>query len=346
MFTDTVSLTIMAGRGGNGRVSWTRTRLIPKGGPSGGNGGRGGSVYLRVTNDLHSLDHFRNTRIIKGENGGDGGTNQCQGKKGADKTILIPCGTLVRNRATGELIRDCTENNDILELCKGGKGGLGNEHFKSPTNRTPRTATPGKPGETLDIELELKLIADIGFVGLPNAGKSTLLNALTATQVKIGDYPFTTLKPNLSYLEFDDYTRLYLADIPGIIKNAHTGRGLGLAFLKHIERTKILVFVIDLSRETALEDLALLRAELAAHDPALLDKPYLIALNKCDLTEERLSLPNAFHISAKTNQHLEPFIQALRDLRDHTQSTLQTTPLNTSLPHLSPEMPEYCLNTV
>ena len=319
MFTDKVILTLSAGRGGNGKVAWTRTRFLPKGGPCGGNAGKGGSITLEVSKDLYSLDGFRNTRIIKAENGGDGGTNNCQGKKGADLTILVPCGTLVTDTETGELIRDLVTDKEKFEICIGGKGGLGNHHFKSPTNRTPRIATPGKPGTLLQVEFELKLIADIGFVGLPNAGKSTLLNALTATQVKIGDYPFTTLKPNLSFIEFDDYSRIYLADIPGIIKDAHVGRGLGLEFLKHIERTKALIFIVDLSKETALEDFHLLQNELFSHNPDLLKKPYLIALNKSDLPESQDNLHlfkdhPSFLISALHKQNLSPFIAALRSL--------------------------------
>lgn len=325
-YLDKIILTLSAGRGGNGKVAWIRTRFRPKGGPSGGNGGKGGSVIIQVSKDLLSLDHFRNTRIIKAENGGDGGTCQCQGKKGLDRIIKVPCGTLVKNLETGEIIKDLIQDGEMFEICAGGKGGLGNEHFKTPTNRTPTHATPGKPGDLLEVELELKLIADVGFVGLPNAGKSTLLNALTATQVKIGDYPFTTLKPNLSYLEFDDYSRIYLADIPGIIKDAHVGRGLGLEFLKHIERTKVLIFVIDLAKEhesDPLHDLNLLRTELELHNPALLEKPFLVALNKADLPESEEHLKQfiknypfdketLFPISALQKQNLDPFVSAMR----------------------------------
>jgi GTPase len=327
-YIDKIILTITAGRGGNGRVAWIRSRFLPKGGPSGGNGGKGGSIIIEVSKDLHSLDHFRHTRIVKTENGGDGGTSHCQGKKGQDRTIKVPCGTLIKNLETGEIIRDLITDKEVFQICTGGKGGFGNDHFKTPTNRTPRTATPGKAGDTIKVELELKLIADVGFVGLPNAGKSTLLNALTATQVKIGDYPFTTLKPNLSYLEFDDYSRIFLADIPGIIKDAHIGRGLGLEFLKHIERTKVLIFVIDLAKEhefDPLHDLNLLREELRLHNPELLEKPFLVALNKSDLpeSEEHLKqflkhypfeITTIFPISALQKQNLKPFVTAMRTL--------------------------------
>ena len=327
-YIDKVALTLSAGKGGNGRVSWIRTRFLAKGGPAGGDGGKGGSIIIQVSKDLHSLDHFRNTRIIKADNGQEGGTCHCQGKKGQDKIIKVPCGTLIKNLVTGELIRDLVTDGEQFVICAGGKGGFGNDHFKTPTNRTPRTSTPGAPGELLEVEMELKLIADVGFVGLPNAGKSTLLNALTATQVKIGDYPFTTLKPNLSYIEFDDYSRIFLADIPGIIKDAHVGRGLGLEFLKHIERTKVLIFVIDLAKEhetDPLHDLNLLRNELELYNPSLLDKPFIVALNKADLPESEEHLKKfleiypfaketLFPISAKEKQNLAPFISAMRNL--------------------------------
>ncbi len=327
-YIDKVILTLSAGRGGNGRVAWIRTRFLAKGGPSGGNGGKGGSIIIETSKDLHSLDHFRNTRIVKAENGEDGGNCHCQGKKGQDKIIKVPCGTLIKDLNTGEIIRDLVTDDEQFVICAGGKGGFGNDHFKTPTNRTPRTSTPGKPGDIVEVELELKLIADVGFVGLPNAGKSTLLNALTATQVKIGDYPFTTLKPNLSYIEFDDYSRIFLADIPGIIKDAHVGRGLGLEFLKHIERTKVLIFVIDLAKEhesDPLHDLNLLREELKLHNPILLDKPFLVALNKSDLPEAQeymkqflenypFSKETLFPISAREKQNLAPFVAAMRNL--------------------------------
>ena len=281
MFTDRVTIKLVAGRGGNGVIAWTRGKFLPKGGPCGGNGGKGGSITLESTNDLFSLDHFRNTTIVKAGNGGDGGQNCRSGKHGGNKTLRVPCGTLVRDLCTGELLMDLVKSGTKFEICHGGKGGLGNDHFKSPTNRTPQKCTQGREGESLEVELELKLIADVGFVGLPNAGKSTLLSVLTPNKVKIGDYPFTTLKPNLSYIEFSDYYRIFLADIPGIIKDAHKGRGLGLEFLKHIERSSVLVYVIDVTNQPE-EDYLLLQEELRAYNPALLERPSLICLNKCD----------------------------------------------------------------
>lgn len=328
MFTDKVTLTLSAGRGGNGVVAWLRAKYLPKGGPAGGNGGRGGSIFIKTSNDIFSLDHYRNTTIIKAENGNDGGGNNRHGRAGKDLTILVPCGTLIKSSETGEVLYDLVENGEQIEICVGGRGGLGNSHFKTPTNRTPNKCTQGRPGDLLELEFELKLIADAGFVGLPNAGKSTLLSSLTSNKVKIGDYPFTTLKPNLSYIEYDDYIRIFLADIPGIIKNAHQGRGLGLEFLRHIERSHMLVYVIDLSAQDGhdpFDDFLLLQDELRLYDPRLLEKPFLVALNKCDEPTAQENLPpfmakypypreSLVPISALTGQGLDQLSASLKDL--------------------------------
>ncbi len=324
MFTDRVTMRLAAGRGGNGIIAWIRGRFLPKGGPCGGNGGKGGSITIEATHDIFSLDHFRNTSIIKADNGADGGTNNRTGKSGASKKLLVPCGTLIKNLETDELIADLIEHGTKLEICTGGKGGLGNDHFKSPTNRTPQKCTPGREGEEIEVELELKLIADVGFVGLPNAGKSTLLSVLTPNKVKIGDYPFTTLKPNLSFIEFDDYSRVFLADIPGIIKDAHQGRGLGLEFLRHIERSHVLVYVIDATK-TPEDDFCLLQDELRAYDPELLNRPSIVCLNKCDELESNENV-EAFKVRFESeNLHvhavsaifeisLQPLVEEMRKL--------------------------------
>lgn len=328
MFVDSVTFTLTAGDGGNGVVAWRREKFIPKGGPSGGNGGRGGSIYLRTDPSVLSLESFRNKRVIKAENGMAGGSALKQGRDGRDLVLTIPQGTIVRDIATKQVLLDCTALHEQWMLCKGGKGGKGNNTFKSPTNQAPNICTHGTAGESKEVELELKLIADIGLIGMPNAGKSTLLSKLTHTQVKIGAYPFTTLYPNLSYVQFDDYSRVLLADIPGIIENAHSDKGLGLSFLRHIERTSVLVYMIDVSGEEGrdpLEDLLVLRNELKEYREDLLQKPFLVALNKVDLpsSEEHLERfrtdypfdkKNLFPISAKEGIKLSPLLDRMREL--------------------------------
>lgn len=326
MFTDRVKLELSAGKGGNGVVTWRREKYIPKGGPTGGNGGRGGSIYLESDIEIYSLDWYRNRRLLKAENGQAGGSNCCQGRSGKDLILKIPCGTLVKNAETGEVIADFTENKQRLLLCKGGRGGLGNDFFKTATNRAPNFCTPGKPGEELFIELELKLIADVGLVGFPNAGKSTLISTLADMKVKTAAYPFTTLKPNLGYIEVEEGSRIYIADIPGIIEGAHRNRGLGYEFLKHIERTKLLLFVLDASGidgRDPYSDFIVLRDELEKYNPELLQRPFIVVLNKCDTDESKEHLkdfhakytldPTLLHeISAICYQGTDELIKAIR----------------------------------
>ena len=326
MFKDLVTLKLSAGKGGNGVVAWRREKYLPKGGPTGGNGGPGGSIYLESCPDLYSLDMFRNKRMVIAKGGGAGGSAQKNGRKGEDLILKIPCGTLVKDPETKEIIHDFKESKERLLLCEGGKGGLGNAFFKSSRNRAPNRCTPGKLGQEIQVELELKLIADVGFVGLPSAGKSTLLNTLACTEVKTAEYPFTTLKPNLSFIEFDDYSRVYIADIPGIIKGAHENKGLGISFLKHIERTSALIYVIDVStdiRKDPFEDFKTLQNELKSYDPALLEKPFLVALNKIDKDDTAIDTfkskypfdpSNLFFISAKTNEGIAQFSKAIKSM--------------------------------
>lgn len=293
MFIDRVIVQFTAGKGGNGVVAWRREKYIPKGGPAGGNGGRGGSIVLEVSSQLSSLDWFRHRRLIKAEKGGDGGGNCRQGRTGKDLILKVPCGTLVKDGVTGEILCDFTREGERWTLCKGGKGGRGNDSFKTPTNRAPNQYTEGTPGESRQVELELKLIADVGLVGFPNAGKSTLISSLAGLRVKVAPYPFTTLQPNLGFIELDNYQRIYLADIPGIIEGASLNRGLGLEFLRHIERTKLLIFILDASGidgRTPSHDFHVLRKEIGEYNPELLERPFLVVLNKID-TEEA-----AFHI--------------------------------------------------
>lgn len=296
MFVDTVVLSLSAGNGGNGVIAWRREKYIPKGGPAGGDGGNGGSITLKADPGSHSLEDYRNRRIIKAQNGMPGGANNCKGKNGQDLVLKIPMGTLVKNPKTGEVLQDFVEAGQEWKICTGGRGGKGNTRFKSATHQAPFVCTEGTPGEETEIELELKLIADVGFVGMPNAGKSTLISELAHIQVKIAPYPFTTLRPNLGIVEFDDFKRILIADIPGIIENAHENRGLGFAFLRHIERTSALVFLIEMApfqERDAWEEFLMLRRELEAYNPEMLEKPFLVVLNKMDM-EGAQELADAF----------------------------------------------------
>jgi len=288
MFIDRVVLDLHAGKGGNGVVAWIRAKFIPKGGPCGGNGGRGGSVTIVADSQVYSLEYYRNRRILKAENGQPGASNSRQGRKGKSLILKVPCGTLVKNSVTGEVLHDFTEDKEEWVICKGGKGGRGNETFKTPTHQAPNVCTEGAAGEEIQVELELKLIADVGLVGFPNAGKSTLISALAHVKVKIAPYPFTTLQPNIGFIKRDDLTRIYIADIPGIIEGAHRNRGLGFEFLRHIERTKLLLFVLDASGidgRTPADDFRVLRNELSTYNPELLERSYFVVLNKTDAEE-------------------------------------------------------------
>ncbi len=286
MFIDRVTVDCIAGKGGNGVIAWRREKYIPKGGPSGGNGGNGGSVILQADNNASSLEWFANSRICKAKSGGQGAGGCKQGKTGENLILKVPCGTLVKDAQSKEVLYDLTVHGEQVVLCKGGKGGKGNFVFRSSTNRAPNICTPGTEGEEKKVELELKLIADVGLVGYPNAGKSTLISTLANRNVEIAAYPFTTLHPNIGIMRYDNQERILIADIPGIIEGAHQNKGLGLEFLRHIERTKALLFVIDISGwegRLPIDDFAVLSKELLAYDPSLLKRPFLIVLNKIDL---------------------------------------------------------------
>lgn len=293
MFIDRVTVSLAAGKGGNGVIAWRREKYIPKGGPNGGNGGKGGSIVLQADTQVFSLEDFRNRRLIKAEDGGAGGANNRQGKTGKDLILKVPCGTLVKDAETGEILYDFTKDKEKWEICKGGRGGRGNDSFKTPTNRAPNICTPGKEGEASEVELELKLIADVGLVGFPNAGKSTLISVLAHVRVKIAAYPFTTLQPNIGFLETENYSRIFIADIPGIIEGAHLNKGLGFEFLRHIERTKLLIFLLDASGidgRNPTEDYKVLRKEVEAYNPEMLERPYLVVLNKLDAEESAANI--------------------------------------------------------
>lgn len=288
MFVDRATITVRAGDGGAGAVSFRREKGEPKGGPDGGDGGTGGSVILVAEDGLKTLYDFRGNRHWEAQPGEAGRFKQQHGANGGDCAVRLPPGTLVYNDETGELIHDLQPGERVV-VARGGKGGLGNEHFKSSTNQAPRKATPGGHGEKFTLRLELKLIADIGFIGLPNAGKSTLLAALTRAHPKIADYPFTTLAPQLGIAELDPQRRLVLADIPGLIEGAASGAGLGHDFLRHVERTRVLVHLLDAQPVDGSEPAAnyeVVRRELAGYSEELAEKQELVVLNKTDLLAE------------------------------------------------------------
>ena len=260
-----------------------RAKYIPKGGPDGGNGGRGGHVILRGNRNYWTLLHLRYDRHIQAEHGGNGSKNKSTGRQGADRYIEVPCGTVVYNAETGEYICDVTEHEQEVVLLKGGRGGLGNFNFSTPTNQAPRYAQPGEPMQELTVILELKLLADVGLVGFPNAGKSTLVNALSSAKPKIGDYPFTTLEPSLGIVSYRDNRSFVIADIPGIIEGASEGRGLGLRFLRHIERNSIMLFMVSADTADIRKEYDTLLNELTQYNPELLDKRRILAVTKCDL---------------------------------------------------------------
>ncbi|RRA96069.1 GTPase ObgE [Paenimyroides viscosum] len=287
-FVDYVKIYVASGKGGKGSSHLHREKFIEKGGPDGGDGGRGGHVIIRGNESLWTLHHLRFQRHIKAGHGGDGGSSRSTGSDGEDRFIDVPLGTVVKDKETGELLFEITENGEEKILAKGGKGGLGNWHFRSSTNQTPRYAQPGMPPQEVDIILELKVLADVGLVGFPNAGKSTLLSVLTSAKPKIGDYPFTTLKPNLGIVEYRDFKSFVIADIPGIIEGAAEGKGLGHYFLRHIERNSTLLFLIPADADDIKKEYDILLDELRRYNPEMLDKDRLIAISKCDMLDDEL----------------------------------------------------------
>lgn len=291
MFTDQVEIHVKSGKGGDGMVHFHREKFIPRGGPDGGDGGKGGDVIFEVKPTLNTLSSFRQNQKFKAEEGVKGGPSQMTGRNGKDLIIYVPPGTVLFDADTGELIGDLTQPGQKLTLLKGGRGGRGNQHFATSRNQVPRTAEKGEPPEEKRIKLELKLIADIGLIGVPNAGKSTLLSVLTNAKPKIAPYPFTTLEPNLGVANIDEDTTVVLADIPGLIEGASQGSGLGHDFLRHIQRTRVLIHVLDGLSEDPVADYSQINSELSLFDPNLAKKPQIVALNKIDQPEvqERLA---------------------------------------------------------
>jgi GTP-binding protein len=287
-FVDYVKIYAASGKGGKGSSHLHREKFIEKGGPDGGDGGRGGHVILKGNKNLWTLFHLKFLRHVKAGHGGDGGSSRSTGADGEDKFIEVPLGTVVKDKETGEVLFEITEHDETKILAKGGKGGLGNWHFRSATNQTPRYAQPGLSGEEVDIILELKVLADVGLVGFPNAGKSTLLSVLTSAKPKIADYPFTTLKPNLGIVAYRDFQSFVIADIPGIIEGAAEGKGLGHYFLRHIERNSTLLFLIPADTEDVKKEYDILIDELRRYNPEMLDKDRLIVISKCDMLDDEL----------------------------------------------------------
>jgi GTP-binding protein len=329
MFLDEADISVQAGRGGNGLVHFHREKYVTRGGPDGGNGGRGGSIYLQVDRKLNTLYHFRNVRKFQAANGANGGTNNKSGRSGGDTVISVPPGTMVHKLPEGKLLGDLTEDGQRMLLARGGRGGRGNPQFASSHNQAPQVAEKGEPGEEKELHLELRLIADIGLVGAPNAGKSTFLAAVTAATPKIAPYPFTTTEPNLGVAALDKFETVVLADIPGLIEGAHAGTGLGFAFLRHIQRTRVLIHLIDGAGTDPLADFSQINTELALFDPGLRLKPQVVAVNKMDQPEAKERWPalqaelkkrgyEAFAVSALTRQGTREVLyrgfQLLREL--------------------------------
>ncbi len=287
-FIDYVKILCRSGKGGAGSRHFHRAKYVPKGGPDGGDGGRGGHIILRGNSHLWTLLPLKFNRHIFAGNGQSGGADRSSGKDGADVVVEVPCGTVVYDADTGEFLCEVNYDGEEIKLLRGGRGGLGNWHFKSSTNRTPRYAQPGEPAIEKSVVLELKLLADVGLVGFPNAGKSTLLSALSAARPKIADYPFTTMEPQLGIVSYRDNRSFVMADIPGIIEGASEGRGLGLRFLRHIERNAVLLFVVPADADDIAEQYRILLGELEKFNPQLMDKERILAVSKCDMLDDEL----------------------------------------------------------
>lgn len=336
-FVDLAEVTVIGGQGGDGMVSFRREKYVPAGGPSGGNGGRGGSVYLIAESNLQTLLDFRFAHEFKAKPGARGGPSNRTGANGEDRLIEVPCGTTVYDADTNELIGDLVAPKQTLCVAAGGKGGLGNRHFLSNRNRAPEYALPGLEGESRRIRLELKLLAEVGIIGLPNAGKSTLISALSAARPKVADYPFTTLVPNLGVVRKPTGDGTVFADIPGLIAGAHAGLGLGHEFLRHIERTRLLLHLVDATAPDPLADYRTIQQELTAYGHDLSDRPQILALNKIDAmsADDATVLVELMAeatgqeigaISAVTGQNLDNLLQTVWDQLDQLPPTSTAAP--------------------
>ncbi len=328
-FVDQIRIYCRSGKGGAGSAHFRREKFVPKGGPDGGDGGRGGHIIMRGNAQMWTLLHLRYTKHLHAGNGESGGKQQSTGAGGQDIIIEVPLGTIARHAETGEMLAEITENGQSAILLKGGRGGLGNVHFKTPTNQAPRYAQPGEPEVEAEVIMELKILADVGLVGFPNAGKSTLLSVVSAAKPEIGDYPFTTITPNLGIVSYYDHRSFVMADIPGIIEGASEGKGLGLRFLRHIERNSLLLFMIAADSNDIAKEYRILLNEIEAYNPDLMDKTRLLAITKSDLVDTELregiipnlpDIPYTF-ISSVTGEG----IKVLKDLIwQHLDQPLET----------------------
>ena len=285
MFVDYALIEVSSGKGGDGAVTFRREKYVPKGGPSGGDGGNGGNVIIKASTNLHTLLDFRYKKKYSAGNGDKGGSSLKDGKSGGDVIIKVPVGTVVKDSETEKILFDLDADGKEIILAQGGRGGKGNSKFATPTNQTPRFAEDGKPGEYKKVILELKLIADVGLVGFPNSGKSTLISKISSAKPKIADYPFTTLEPNLGIVRYKDFQSFTVADIPGIIEGASQGKGLGHQFLRHIERTRIILFLIEITSEDLQNDFNILMNELKSYSPKLIQKKIFVSFSKADLVD-------------------------------------------------------------
>ena len=346
-FVDYVKICCRSGKGGRGSMHMHRAKYIPNGGPDGGDGGRGGHVYLRGNHNYWTLLHLRYERHVFATHGGNGGKSGSTGADGEDRYIDVPCGTVVYNAETGEYICDVTEDGQLVMLLKGGRGGLGNKHFATSTNQAPRFAQPGEHMRELTIILELKLLADVGLVGFPNAGKSTLLSALSSARPKIAGYPFTTLEPSLGIVSYRDGQSFVMADIPGIIEGAAEGRGLGLRFLRHIERNSLLLFMVPGDTDDIRKEYEILLNEVKTFNPELLDKQRVLAITKTDLLDEELQqmlsedlpddLPHVF-ISAVANKGLTELKDILWQALNSESNKLQAITQQETIVHRNKDL--------
>ena len=351
-FVDYVKICCRSGKGGKGSMHLKRMKYNPNGGPDGGDGGRGGNIYLRGNHNYWTLLHLRYQRHIFAEHGGNGGRDKCHGTDGKDIYIDVPCGTVVYNAETGKYVCDVTEDGQVVMLLKGGRGGLGNFQFRSATNQAPRYAQPGEPMQEMTVILELKLLADVGLVGFPNAGKSTLVSALSNARPKIANYPFTTMEPSLGIVGYRDDKSFVMADIPGIIEGASEGKGLGLRFLRHIERNSLLLFMVPGDTDDIKKEYDILLNELRNFNPDMLDKHRVLAVTKCDLLDEELidmlrdTLPDdvpVVFISAVTGMGLTELKDVLWAELNSESNKLQTITADDVIVHKDKDMSRFAM---